>query len=139
MKAALIVGLGSFIGGSLRYLSVVDRAETRIPIPCWYPIRKCRWVVLDRFGDPGLERIAWNGEPLVPLFLTAGVMGGFTTFSAYSLQTLKLAQGPMGHGTFKRPGEYSLLPIVCFRRLEARSAIVLELLRCLGALDDFVS
>ena len=49
------------------------------------------------------------------------------------------SSGPMGLGPLERPGERRLLPIVRFRRIEARSAVVPKLLICLGALDDFVS
>ncbi len=96
MKAALIVGLGSFIGGSLRYLSVLW-IERKIDSP--FPIGILFVNILGSFligiATQGLERVAWNGDPLAPLFLTAGIMGGFTTFSTFSLQTLRLAQA--GH------------------------------------------
>lgn len=93
MKAALIVGLGSFIGGSLRYLSVVwIERKFESPFPAGILFVNAVGSFLIGLATPGLERIAWNSEPLAPLFLTAGVMGGFTTFSAFSLQTLKLAQ-----------------------------------------------
>jgi CrcB protein len=36
------------------------------------------------------ERVAWH--PDVRIFLMTGVCGGFTTFSAFSLQTLELVQ-----------------------------------------------
>ena len=93
MKAALIVGLGSFIGGSLRYLSVVwIERKFESPFPVGILFVNVTGSFLIGLATPGLERIAWNGEPLMSLFLTAGIMGGFTTFSTFSLQTLKLAQ-----------------------------------------------
>ena len=39
----------------------------------------------------GVLFVALGKHPLAPLFLT-GVLGGFTTFSAFSLDTWKLAQ-----------------------------------------------
>ena len=49
------------------------------------------------------------------------------------------SNGPVGYGLFQRLGERSLLSTIRFRRLEAWAALVPELLRCLGVLDDFVS
>jgi len=93
MKAALIVGLGSFIGGSLRYLSVVW-IERKAPLD--FPIAIFVVNVVGSFliglATPGLERLSLGGDSFMPLFLAAGVMGGYTTFSTFSLQTLKLIQ-----------------------------------------------
>ena len=45
------------------------------------------------------ERVAWH--PDVRIFLMTGVCGGFTTFSAFSLQTLELLQaGETGSAAF---------------------------------------
>src|SRR6185437_16817588 len=45
------------------------------------------------------ERVAWH--PDVRIFLMTGVCGGFTTFSAFSLQTLELVQaGETGAAAF---------------------------------------
>lgn len=93
IKAALIVGLGSFLGGSFRYLAALwieRRTEGDFP-----------WAILciNILGSfliglmtPAFERSGLHGELHWPLFLCVGVMGGFTTFSTFSLQTLKLLQ-----------------------------------------------
>jgi fluoride exporter len=45
------------------------------------------------------ERVAWH--PDLRIFLMTGVCGGFTTFSAFSLQTLELVQaGETGAAAF---------------------------------------
>ena len=93
IKAALIVGLGSFLGGGLRYLSVAwigRKADMDFPLAIL--LVNITGSFLIGFVTPGLERASYGGDSLMPLFLTAGIMGGFTTFSTFSLQTLKLAQ-----------------------------------------------
>ncbi len=40
----------------------------------------------------GLMAQAWSVTPAVRAFLTVGVLGGFTTFSAFSLETVLLFQ-----------------------------------------------
>ena len=93
IKAALIVGLGSFLGGGLRYFSVAwieRKADTDFPLAIL--LVNITGSFLIGFVTPGLERASFGGDSLMPLFLTAGMLGGFTTFSTFSLQTLKLAQ-----------------------------------------------
>lgn len=93
MKAALIVGLGSFVGGSLRYLSVVwieRKAQMDFPLAIF--LVNVLGSFLIGLATPGLERLSLSGDSAMPLFLAAGVMGGYTTFSTFSLQTLKLIQ-----------------------------------------------
>ena len=93
IKAALIVGLGSFVGGSLRYLSVVwinRKVEVDFPLAILLVNTVGSFTI--GFITPGFERFSWAGDATLPLLLSAGMMGGFTTFSAFSLQTLKLMQ-----------------------------------------------
>jgi len=93
IKAALLVGLGSFLGGSLRFLSVVwieRKASLDFPLAILCVNALGSFVI--GFAAPGFERFSWGGESVVPLLLSAGMMGGFTTFSTFSLQTLKLMQ-----------------------------------------------
>jgi len=40
----------------------------------------------------GLMAQAWSVSPAIRAFLTVGVLGGFTTFSAFSLETVLLLQ-----------------------------------------------
>ena len=91
IKAALIVGLGSFLGGGLRYLSVawIER-KADMDFPLAILLVNITGSFLIGFVTPGLERASFGGDSLMPLFLTAGILGGFTTFSTFSLQTLKL-------------------------------------------------
>lgn len=94
MKAAIIVGLGSFLGGSLRYLSVVwIERKAQMDFPLAILIVNVVGSFMIGFVMPGTEKLSlMPGGTYVPLFLTAGMMGGFTTFSTFSLQTLRLAQ-----------------------------------------------
>ena len=64
-----------------------------------------RWLAISTLGAPwatalvnvagcfamGVLSVLFARHPLAPLFLT-GVLGGFTTFSAFSLDSLKLWQ-----------------------------------------------
>lgn len=110
IKAALFVGLGSFLGGSLRYLSVVwieRKAEMEFPLAILFVNVLGSFLI--GFVTPGLERVSIGGESLMPLFLTAGMLGGFTTFSTFSLQTLKLAQS----GNWSLAMMNAFLSLVC--------------------------
>ncbi len=40
----------------------------------------------------GLMALAWNPSPEMRAFLTVGLLGGFTTFSAFSLDAVLLAE-----------------------------------------------
>ena len=93
LKAALIVGLGSFFGGSLRYLSVIwiDRkvgGDFPLAILCVNVVGS----FLIGLMTQGFARYVWMHDAALPLFLTVGLLGGYTTFSTFSLQTLKLLQ-----------------------------------------------
>ncbi len=94
MKAALIVGIGSFLGGGLRYLSVVwIGRKTHLEFPLAIFVVNVVGSFVLGFVTPGMEKVLFGGEDSsLSLFLAAGVLGGYTTFSTFSLQTLKLAQ-----------------------------------------------
>ena len=93
MRLVLLVGLGSGLGGMLRYwLSglVASRVGETFP---WGTLAV---NVLGSFligliaGLTDSQR--WAGSPEVRQFLMLGVLGGFTTYSSFSLQTLRLLQ-----------------------------------------------
>lgn len=93
IKAALVVGLGGFVGGSLRYISVVwvnRKMEVDFPLAILSVNVAGSFAI--GFMTPGFERFSWGGDTTLPLFLSVGLMGGFTTFSTFSLQTLRLMQ-----------------------------------------------
>ncbi len=89
IKILLLVGTGSFIGGILRYvcsLPLYDKDPNGFP---WYTL----WVNLLGCLLMGLlfgmaER--WNLPREWKLFFGAGLLGGFTTFSAFSYETITL-------------------------------------------------
>jgi len=89
MKLALIIGIGSFIGGFSRYLlSLLIQAKTASPFPLHTLIINiigCFLIgIVFGFFDKGQISEEWK------LFLATGILGGFTTFSAFSIETLTL-------------------------------------------------
>jgi CrcB protein len=93
MRLVILVGLGSGLGGMLRYwLSglVASRVGETFP---WGT------VMVNVIGSCLIGLIAgltdsqrWAGSPELRQFLMLGILGGFTTYSSFSLQTLRLLQ-----------------------------------------------
>lgn len=96
MKILLIIGLGSFLGGVLRYMISVS-IQTRFLATFPYATLSVNIIGCLIIGILlGLsERIFLSNE--VKLFLATGLLGGFTTFSAFSAETIALFR--LGHMT----------------------------------------
>lgn len=77
------VAIGGAIGSVLRYLMVVGIGA---------PIATLVVNILGSFAMGVLFVVLANRTSLSPVLMT-GVLGGFTTFSAFSLDALKLWQG----------------------------------------------
>jgi len=92
LESTLWIALGGALGSVSRFwLSLAFDALFAPSIPTSFP-----WatVVTNITGSFVIGAVA--ALPLGPLtrqFLMVGVLGGYTTFSAFSLQTLALAQG----------------------------------------------
>ena len=89
MKIILFIGTGSFIGGISRYLlSLLIQAKTTSLFPLSTLIVNvigCFLIgIVIGFFDKGQLSHEWK------LFLATGILGGFTTFSAFSNETIVL-------------------------------------------------
>ncbi len=89
MKLLLFIGLGSFIGGILRYLlSLVIQAKTMTVFPYGtlaVNLIGCLLIgIVFGIADKGSMSTEWK------LFLATGLLGGFTTLSAFSLETFNM-------------------------------------------------
>lgn len=96
MKILFAIGLGSFIGGVSRYLiSGLVQAKTAGTFPFGtftVNITGCLLIgIVYGFADKGQMSTDWR------LFLATGILGGFTTFSAFSYETFDLLRN--GHIT----------------------------------------
>ncbi|MEO7454143.1 MAG: fluoride efflux transporter CrcB [Fimbriimonadales bacterium] len=91
MVAALLVGLGAFVGGVARYaVSIAFRAQDAA-FP-WHTF------AVNAIGclAAGIAVGALSGKPEAiqwHLFIVTGVLGGLTTFSAFGLETVSLIKG----------------------------------------------
>ena len=89
MKIILLVGLGSFIGGIARYLVsffIQNKFLSTFPYGTLaVNIIGCFLIgIIYGFSDRGSLNVEWR------LFLATGIMGGFTTFSSFSNETVSM-------------------------------------------------
>ncbi len=92
MQQFFIVGVGSFLGGGLRYLiSVFFNQKVNPDFPyATLSVNLLGCLLIGVFY--GLfEKSVINND--WKLFLTTGLCGGFTTFSAFSNESLELIKG----------------------------------------------
>lgn len=96
MKLIVAIGAGSFIGGILRYGLVVwtgQKPSGDFPIgTLMVNLIGCLLIgIIYGFSNN------WNISPEWRLVITTGFLGGFTTFSAFSVETVTmLKNGYMG-------------------------------------------
>jgi len=87
MQKLLYVGLGGFIGAALRYFISTKMAVT--PIPWGTLLVNVTGGIL--IGVIMQLCLTTNCiSPNMKLFLTTGVLGGLTTFSSFSYETVSL-------------------------------------------------
>ena len=93
LKSIIVVGLGSFLGGSLRYTvaTVMDRKFAG-EFPWSILFVNALGSFLIGVAAAVFASSDWTKGSSWPLFVSVGILGGFTTFSTFSLQTLRLAQ-----------------------------------------------
>jgi len=89
MKIVALIGIGSFIGGVLRYLlsiGVQSKFLSAFPFGTFaVNILGCFVIgIIFALGDKMNLSTEWR------LFLATGICGGFTTFSAFSMESLAL-------------------------------------------------
>ncbi len=99
----LFVGLGGALGAVLRY------AISLIPYKGTFPIltlitNVCGAVLIGYVAGIAVGK---QLSPNLVLFLKTGVCGGFTTFSAFSLETFTLSQ----NGNGLQAGLYAVLSV----------------------------
>ena len=101
MTAIFLVGLGGALGAIARYLGV--RWVQHLAGGHWFPwgtlavnVAGCLAIGLLAGAADARGILSTNQR----LFLMTGILGGFTTFSAFGLETLHLARGGYGLAAF---------------------------------------
>ena len=108
MLDCLFVGCGGFIGAVLRFLM----GKLPIKNPAGFPVTTFMINVIGAFAIGCIAALALKNSDLNPrlvLFLKAGICGGFTTFSTFSLETGELLRA----GSFVTAIAYVVLSIIC--------------------------
>lgn len=98
MAAYLLIAVGSAIGGAARYW-VTQFVGARVgELFPWgtLAVNASGSLFIGFLGALGQPDALWRMSPDARLFLMVGVLGGFTTFSAFSLQTLNLLRDGEG-------------------------------------------
>ena len=91
-RSILLVGLGGFVGSVARYLVAVLLAGQ---ISSVFPLATLTVNILGCFVIGVLFALSDRGSILSPewrILLTTGFCGGFTTFSTFSYESLRLMQ-----------------------------------------------
>ena len=93
MIGIVLVGVGSFLGGVLRYgLSTWVHRVLDNP---WFPygtlsVNVLGCLIIGFLAGMAETRMAFTSD--ARLFLFVGILGGFTTFSSFALETFSLAR-----------------------------------------------
>jgi len=89
MKLLLAIGLGSFLGGILRYL-LAQFIQTKVS--SIFPLGTLSVNIIGCFAIGVVFALADKGNISKDwqIFLATGVLGGFTTYSAFSNETFGL-------------------------------------------------
>jgi CrcB protein len=88
LKTLLLVAAGGALGSAARYL--VNVAALRLAGP-GFPAGTMTVNIVGSFAMGVLAVILFHAGPSrLPPFLMAGILGGFTTFSAFSLDAVSL-------------------------------------------------
>ena len=98
MAAYLLIAVGSAIGGAARYwVAQFVGARMGEAFP-WgtLAVNASGSLLIGVLGALSHPNTLWHASPDARLFLMVGVLGGFTTFSAFSLQTLNLMRDGEG-------------------------------------------
>ncbi len=86
----LFIATGGFLGAILRYL-----LSAWIVFDHSFPLMTLLINVLGCFILGIFSTREWKRNPQWTLFFTTGVLGSFTTFSAFSLETVQLIQSAL--------------------------------------------
>ena len=96
MKEIIFVGAGGFIGASLRYVSSNWLMQfTRFGFPLGtFSVNLIGCILIGILAGTTLEK-----SSIIPVkeFLVIGILGGFTTFSAFGLESFEMLKA----GQFK--------------------------------------
>jgi CrcB protein len=101
----LLIGIGGFIGSTGRYLiySYFPGNSGNFPLSTWF-VNFIGSLLIGLFYALPDSKL----DPDIRLFLTLGFCGGFTTFSAFALENLKLLQT----GSYLQFGWYTISSIL---------------------------
>ncbi len=110
MLTYLFIALGGALGSVSRYwLGTVVSEPVNTTFPWgtfWVNVTGCLLIgFVAALGGPGAK---WTPSNDLRLFLMTGICGGYTTFSAFSLQTLTLLRA----GDFSRAITYVLISVL---------------------------
>ena len=90
MQKIIYVGIGGFIGAAIRYIVAVQSAKI---INSNMPLGTLIVNVVGGFLIGAIMELSMSTDFISPnlrLFLTTGIMGGLTTFSTFSYETITL-------------------------------------------------
>jgi CrcB protein len=96
LQKVIYIGIGGFIGASIRYLISIQSAKM---LNSSIPLGTLIANVLGGFLIGAIMEISMSTDfisPNLKLFLTTGIMGGLTTFSTFSYETITL----LGEGKY---------------------------------------
>ena len=87
----VVVGIGGFIGSCMRYLVTRLTRSLMLTFPLGTLLSNVTAGLLIGFFI-GIEQNIFQLPPKTKLFLTTGFLGGLSTFSSFSLETVQFFQ-----------------------------------------------